>query len=68
MIILNKESTRSILSASILVGITATLSDFVFPDTSQITETLILGLAALMGGLIGAKLFSDRKQNENSNE
>lgn len=38
-------------------------SDFIFPDVCQMTESLILGLSALVGGLIDAKLFPDKETN-----
>lgn len=52
-----------ILSASVLVGIVAVLSDYILPGASQTIKILIIGLVSLVGGLIGAKLFPDEDTN-----
>ncbi|MFD1927783.1 hypothetical protein ACFSFY_06870 [Sporosarcina siberiensis] len=63
VIAMKKKDTRMILSASVLVGIVAVLSDYIFPSVSQTIKTFIIGLAGLVGALIGPKLFLDKDYN-----
>ncbi len=63
VIAMKKKDTGMILSASVLVGIVAVLSDYIYLGSSQTIKTLIIGLAGLVGGLIGAKLFLDKDNN-----
>jgi len=48
------------LFTGIFVGIVAFLSEFFIPNTSIITSVIIAGLSALVGGLIGNKLFPNK--------
>lgn len=54
---LNKGSKGMALFAGIFAGVVVFLSEYLFPDTSLITKVIIAGLSALVGGLIGNKLF-----------
>ncbi|WP_096438965.1 hypothetical protein [Alteribacter populi] len=54
-------SIRIALFTGLFVGIVVLLSEYFIPKTSLITNVIISGLSALVGGLIGYKLFFPSK-------
>lgn len=55
--ILNKGSTGMALFAGVFVGVVVFLVEYLIPNASLITNAIIAGLSALLGGWIGSKLF-----------
>ncbi|MFA9559517.1 hypothetical protein ACERII_19590 [Evansella sp. AB-rgal1] len=49
------------LFTGLFVAIVVFISEYFIPNTSVITKVIISGLSALVGGLIGYKLFSHTK-------
>ncbi|WP_209369584.1 hypothetical protein [Sediminibacillus dalangtanensis] len=54
---MKKGSTGMALFTGLFVGIVFFLSEYFFPNTNLITKVIIAGVSALVGGLIGNKLF-----------
>ena len=54
---MKKGSIGMALFTGLFVGIVVLLSEYLIPNTSLITSVIIAGLSALVGGLIGNKLF-----------
>lgn len=59
---MKKREAGMIGTGSVLVGITAILSDAFYPDASAMTKTLMLGLASGMGGWLGARWFNEKEE------
>lgn len=57
---MRKVSIGMALFTGIFVGIMVFLSEYLIPNTSLITSVIIAGLSALIGGLIGNKLFPNK--------
>ena len=57
---MKKGSIGMALFAGIFVGIVVFLSEYLIPNKSLITSVIIAGLSALVGGLIGNKLFPNK--------
>lgn len=54
---MKKGSIGMALFTGLFVGIVVFLSEYLIPNTSLISSVIIAGLSALVGGLIGNKLF-----------
>lgn len=54
---MKKGSIGMALFTGLFVGIVVFLSNYLIPNASLITSVIIAGLSALVGGLIGNKLF-----------
>jgi len=57
---MKKGSIRSVLFTGIFVGIVVFLSEYLIPKPNLITSMIIAGLSAIVGGLIGNKLFPNK--------
>ncbi len=56
---MKKGSIGMALITGLFVGIVVFLSEYLIPNTSLISSVIIAGLSALVGGLIGNKLFQN---------
>lgn len=54
---MKRGSTAAAFFTGIFVAVMAFLSDFLLPDLSIVIGAVIIGLSAIIGGLIGTKLF-----------
>ncbi|WP_416148374.1 hypothetical protein ACM26V_19445 [Salipaludibacillus sp. HK11] len=54
---MRKGLIKMILFTSLIVGIVVFTSEYLIPNSSFITNAIISVLSALVGGLIGYKLF-----------
>lgn len=54
---MKKGSIGMALFTGLFVGVVVFLSEYLIPNTSLISSVIIAGLSALVGGLIGNKLF-----------
>jgi xanthosine utilization system XapX-like protein len=57
---MKKANIRMALFTGLFVGIIVFLSEYIIPNTNLITSVLLAGLSALVGGLIGNKLFPNK--------
>ena len=57
---MKKGSIRSVLFTGIFVWIVVFLSEYLIPKANLITSMIIAGLSAIVGGLIGNKLFPNK--------
>lgn len=57
---MKKAKIRMALFTGLFVGIIVFLSEYIIPNTNLITSVLLAGLSALVGGLIGNKLFPNK--------
>lgn len=57
---MKKGSTGMALFTGLIVAVVVFLSEYLIPNTSLVIKVIIAGLAALVGGVIGNRLFPNK--------
>jgi len=57
---MNKRNVGVALFTGLFVGTIVFLSEYLIPNASLVISVIIAGLSALVGGLIGNKLFQNK--------
>lgn len=57
---MKKGSTGMALFTGLIVAVVVFLSEYLIPNTSLVIKVIIAGLAALVGGVIGYRLFPNK--------